>query len=319
MYSAEKYEILYTQKEPKWQDVARRDVSMQRTQVWRCGDMLEIRSFPIWSTKTQKAAAEQAMREKRDRSIINARMREKQKRDRFRRILEANFSEKDLMITLTYDYGQVDYAAVDKAEMERELAKLPQDETEARKDVQAYVRRLRRWMQRNGRDPAQLKYIYVTETGKEQRDGERLPWSVRFHHHVILSGVPREAAEELWTAGFANSRRLQPNEAGLAQLAAYLTKQKRFSHSWARSKNLITPQPEVSDRAISRRRVARIAADVARDGRAILQQIYPGYAAAEEPQVRFSDFTTGVYIYARMRRLNAWNKGGTSRCRSKTR
>ena len=317
MYSSDKYEILYYEKEPKWQDVARRDVSMQRTQVWRCGDMLEIRSFPIWSTKTQKAAAEQALREKKDRALINARMREKQKRDRFRRILEANFTEQDMMITLTYNYGQIDYASVDKAEMERELAQLPQDETEARKDVQAYVRRLRRWMQRNGRDPAQLKYMYVTETGKEQRDGEQLPWSVRFHHHVILSGVPREAAEELWTYGFANSRRLQPNEAGLAQLAAYLTKQRRFSHSWARSKNLITPQPDVSDRAISRRRVARIAADVARDGRTILQRIYPGYVAAEMPQVRFSEFTSGCYIYARMRKIDAWSKGGDGRCKSR--
>lgn len=313
MYSSDKYEILYTSKNPAWQDAARRDVSMQRTQVWRCGDMLEIRSFPIWSTRVQRDAAEQALRERKDRVLINQRQREKQKRDHFRRLLEANFTERDMMVTLTYNYGPVDYGAVDKDDLIREQALLPQDAGEARKHVQAYVRRLRRWMKRNGEDPAQLKYMYVTEEGKEQRDGEQLPWTQKYHHHMVLSGVSRETAEELWPFGFANSRRLQPNEAGLAQLASYLTKQKRFSHSWARSKNLITPQPEISDRAISRRRVSAIAADVTRNGREIFQKIYPEYTMAETPQVRYSDFCSGAYIYARMRR----KQRGRNECKKK--
>ena len=61
-------------------------------------------------------------------------------------------------------------------------------------------------------------------------------------------------------------------------------------------------RPRVSDRKVSRRRLALLAEDIMRDGRAILEKLYPGYRVAEPPIVRFSDFVAGAYIYARMRR-----------------
>ena len=48
--------------------------------------------------------------------------------------------------------------------------------------------------------------------------------------------------------------------------------------------------------------MARIAADVQRDGVVILEALYPGYKVVELPDVKYSDFGPGCYIYARMRK-----------------
>ena len=76
---------------------------------------------------------------------------------------------------------------------------------------------------------------------------------------------------------------------------------------WARSKNLKEPEVRVSDRKVSRRRAAAIAADVQANAREILEKIYPGYRL-EQAEVKYSDFVAGAYIYARLRRLESGNK-----------
>ena len=58
----------------------------------------------------------------------------------------------------------------------------------------------------------------------------------------------------------------------------------------------------MSDRKISRRRAAMIARDVQYRGREILEQIYPGYRL-ESCEVKFSNFVSGAYIYARLRKI----------------
>lgn len=306
MDSAEKYEILFTEKQPSSERLMR-DVAAQRTKVWKCGDMLEVQTFPVWNTRTQKAAANAALHGMKDRRQINEKLRARIRREHFRRIVETNFFAGDLMLTQTYDYGVIDYSAVDKRDLQRDRERFPQDMAAARRDMQNYIRRIRYWMKKHGKDPNTLKYIYVTEEGREQRDGEQLPWTQKYHHHVLMSGIERDAAEQLWADyhGFSNSKRLQPNEAGLAQLSAYMTKQKCtvHSHCYAMSKNIVIPQPEVSDRKISRRRVEKIAADVRHSGKEIFEKLYPGYCMAETPTVRFSEYVSGCYIYARLRRI----------------
>jgi hypothetical protein len=39
-----------------------------------------------------------------------------------------------------------------------------------------------------------------------------------------------------------------------------------------------------------------------RDGKDILEKLYPEYRLEEVPVVKYSDFVAGAYIYARMRR-----------------
>ena len=56
-----------------------------------------------------------------------------------------------------------------------------------------------------------LKYIVVTERGKK---------GGRIHHHITVNGgIDRDELESLWGLGYANSRRLQFTENGLAGLA----------------------------------------------------------------------------------------------------
>lgn len=40
----------------------------------------------------------------------------------------------------------------------------------------------------------------------------------RIHHHIIISGMDRDKAEELWGNGMANTRRMQANELGFEEL-----------------------------------------------------------------------------------------------------
>lgn len=62
------------------------------------------------------------------------------------------------------------------------------------------------------------------------------------------------------------------------------------------------PQSVVSDRKLSRRRVAKVAEDVMQNGRAIFEQLYPEYECTDEPTVYISDYCAGAYIYCRMKR-----------------
>ena len=68
------------------------------------------------------------------------------------------------------------------------------------------------------------------------------------------------------------------------------------------SRNLKIVQPRVSDRKVSRRRLARLASNLLADAREITEKLYPGYMLAEPPKVRFSDYVAGAYVYLRMRR-----------------
>ena len=112
------------------------------------------------------------------------------------RLLNANFTENDLEVHLTY---RDEY--------------LPTTREEADRRLRNYLRRLKR---RYNKLDIELKYVYVTEGG----DGKR------FHHHVTLSGgLTRDELEALWGFGYANSRRLIFNENGVEGLAKYITKQ----------------------------------------------------------------------------------------------
>ena len=88
---------------------------------------------------------------------------------------------------------------------------------------------------------------------------------------------------------------------GAARLARYLNKQKQSGRWWSHSRNLKQPPKTVSERKVSRRRLSMIAADVYHDGRGILEALYPGYRLME-CIVHYSDYVSGAYIYARMRR-----------------
>lgn len=215
-YSSSKYEFLFDRSEEITESAFERlkhsNVFRYRARTIKAGDILEVEIFPIWNTqnevrKAKKAATKEAQQNLNDRNAKKKLIRK----------INANFTGEDLCITLTYKAGFVP------------------DEEQARRDIRNYLRRVRQWRRKNGLP--ELKYVYVIEYGGG--DGRRK----RVHHHVIMSGMDRDVAEALWQGrGWANTRRLQPDDYGLEALARYMTKEPNGGKRWAASKNLVDPK-----------------------------------------------------------------------------
>ena len=295
-----KYEILYDLPEGEYSETA---VGGIRTRTILAGDSLEVESFPL--LRIEPAA--RAERKKRSTRPAQAMLNLNNARKRVCRLAEANFTAGDYVLHPTFDYGFVDRACgdVDEAVQGWEESGFPMNEKAARRMIKNYIDRIRRLIRRKGGNPKEFKYIYVIESSKEPREGEQYSLPARYHYHMIISSmgglITVEELNALWQYGYTKTEPLDFRFNGLEGLCKYITKQRAFTRRWAHSQNLKEPDVRVSDRKISRRRAAAIAADVRANGREILEKIYPGYAL-EDVQVKYSDFVAGAYIYARMRR-----------------
>lgn len=277
------YEILATAKPDEQTDLRHGGVLAYRTRTVEAGPMLYISAHPVAlyrPTDEARARLRGVTRE------AQQRVNRKRSMLKLEQYLHANFSERDLFITLTYGEGEGPVGA-----------------DEVRADIRRYMARLRRAARKAGRE---LKYIYVIELS-ERSDTDpnaRQNW----HIHLVLSGVGRETAEDLWPHGYANSRRLQDSKERFTGIAKYMLKRRASWRAWEKSRNLAPPVERVTDRRLSRRRVALIARDVRVAGREIFERLYPGWELLEDADVRVSDFVPGAYIYARMRRRERRNR-----------
>lgn len=281
-----------------------RGIDGVRTVTWRAGRQLEVAVYPI-----ARGSGELQREAKRRRSSpamaqLNARNTERH----IMRLIEANFQAgESVVVTGTYAYpAQGDYAMMDVGAMaaEYEARRLPWEMERVRMDMRNWIARLRRRVAKVGGDPARdFRWLVRIEEGKEP-PVPGIP--AKFHFHAVVEGpgLDDQTVKMLWEEkhGYAHADPLSLDDDGAARLARYFTKQKSGGRWWSHSRNLVIVQPRVSDRRVSRRRLARLAADVMRDGKEILEKLYPGYRLAETPVVRFSDFVAGAYIYARMRR-----------------
>ena len=308
---ASKYEILYDL--PAGQ-IDQKAVGSIRTKTIRAGDSLEIEAFPM------VAIPDGAKREKRRRQTgkAQAALNLKNTRKRVRRLLEANFSEQDIALHLTFDYGVIDRAQsnLEDVRSELEAAGYPMDDEDARRILRNFIKRVRRLIAKRGGKGSDLKYLYVIETTREPELDDTNALPARYHYHMVLSGQPGDLTikdmQGLWQYGYTKAEPLDMRFNGLAGLAAYITKQRRCVKRWAHSQNLREPTERISHRKISRGKAAKIARDVQGSGREILEKLYPGYGL-EECEVRYSDFVAGAYIYARLRKRKDKKAGGGKR------
>ena len=294
-----KYEILFDLQEGEQDEKA---IGGIRTRTIRAGDSLEVESFPITNIGTE--ARREAQRRKSSKAQERLNLRNAQKR--IRRLAEANFKPGDIVLHPTYNYGFIDraFGNMESIRREMEIVGIPMDDDAARRQIKNFLARVRRYIKRMGGDAKELKYIYVIETTKEPRDDDYNALPARYHYHLIISSLgilTAEALQSMWTHGYVKAEPLDFRFNGIAGLCKYITKQRKFTRRWAHSKNLKEPEEKISNRRISRRKAAQIAADVQGNAREILEKIYPGYTL-EEAEVRYSDFVAGAYIYARMRR-----------------
>lgn len=296
---AARYEILYDL--PKGEYSAR-EVGGTSTRTIRAGDSLEVECFPIIHVN------QDAKREARRRASTKAQenLNLKNTRKQIRRLMETNFTAEDFVLHPTFNYGFVDRAFTNMDDELRawEESGFPMHDDDARRIMKNYIARIRRLIRRKGGNPADFKYIYVIETTREPRDSDFRALPARYHYHMVISSLGILNADDLaslWPYGYTKAEPLDFRFNGLEGLSKYITKQRRFTRRWARSKNLKEPEIKVSSRKVSRRRAAQIAADVQANAREIFEKIYPGYTL-EEAEVKYSDFVAGAYIYARMRR-----------------
>lgn len=279
-YSAREYEVLFD-KDTATGDL-RQGVSLYRTSTVTAGQTREIDIYPIWDNqKTASAAKRERMKHREAQRRVDRRNAQR----RLRRMINANFGAGDILITNTYAPGQE-----------------PQDEREAQRNMQNYIRRIKTLRARKGL-PA-VKYVYVTEVTHSEARG------TRYHHHMIISGgIDRETLESMWRGGHSNSRTARPDRDWLGGFAHYMTKtketQEKATHrGWNCSKNLTRPQATHADHKVSIRKAQRIARQMEDESRRILEIQNPGYVLTEII-VRHSQYAPGVYIYARMINKNA--------------
>lgn len=237
--------------------------TIYREKKYFCGEYLDAYIYPIFKEPGQRSKKANPTSE------TQAKLNKRHAEEKVTRLLHANFTPDDLELGLDY-------------------AENPESDEQAKRDVQNFLRRLRRLRRSLGLP--ELKYIAVTE--KSSRG--------RYHHHVTVNGgIDRDVLENLWGYGRANSKRLQFDENGVAGLGRYIVKSPIFAKRWNASKNLIDPQPRTNDSRISIRRAKELAADTT--DRAPFEKLYPDYLLAEAGAFH-NDVNGGVYLFARLYR-----------------
>lgn len=140
------------------------------------------------------------------------------------RLINANFGEGDLFVTLTHA-EEIGATAADK-------------------ELTNFLRRLKRYRKKENLPP--LKYIGVTESGAR-----------REHHHLIVNAISRDAIDSLWGKGRAMTSRIEPG-GDYTGLAIYITKDqhKPGKRRWRQSKNL--KKPEVTVKKLKSNKVKKL-------------------------------------------------------------
>lgn len=198
----------------------------------------------------------------------------------FVQLLNSNFGERDLHVTVTY-----------APEF------LPGGIEEAQGEVRKYIRRLEYRRRKEGLGA--MKYIVVTEcVSKEGRP-------VRIHHHIVMDGgLSREVVEGLWSRnkrklGYVNADRLQPDErSGLEALGRYLTKggeRAKNQRRWNSSHNLVKPFFVKNDSRYSRRKVERDAKEEMNHPE-YWEERYPGYGLVDVRSEYNDDRGWSIYL-----------------------
>lgn len=290
----EDYEALYDLPEGEYDG---HGIAGIRTVTIRAGRSLEVMCHPIirrWPEEAKRAL--KTRKTGKGMEAINARNLTLN----LMRLAELNFHHlKAMVLTGTYEYpdaGDPGLMNIDEAWDYWRERKLPEAVEDVRRDVRNFLNRVKRRMQ----DPKALKWILrIEESDKMAAFG--LPTVYHIHMLIEAGELTQDDVSAQWPHGFTRCDRFDLNHDGAARIAKYITKNKRGGRWVSHSRNLKKPTPRVSDRKLSRRRAAKIAADVQAFGREIFEKLYPGYRVAEEIRVTWSDFMPGAYIYCRMR------------------
>lgn len=225
----------------------------QREQTVKSGDWQRVTWFPV-----RKSAKGRRRCKAKPTSEIQARLNEQYRQYHFEDLVHCNFTERDIFLTLTYRDDE-----------------MPSSADAAKRALQNFFRRIAARCKKRGL-PAP-KYLYVTERGEK---------SGRIHHHVFLScDLSRDEIERIWGKGYANSRRLEFCETGVAGLVKYTLKsgvhhadeesEKVGYRTYSGSKNLTKPKKRQNDYRIRTKDAAHM--DAYPDDYDYLHKLYPDW------------------------------------------
>lgn len=264
----------------------------------KAGDQFEIEIYPQFQSMDE--VPEDGRRVVKDNSKAQKNLNDKNARKYVERLINENFTDRDIWMTLTYDDAHLP----------------PEGDIDAAiKNVQKYIRRVN--YQRKKRGLPNAKYVYVTEYNPTEE--------IRWHHHIVMDGaLDMDTVEACWKQSSRNEvRRLSKDENGLSGMANYIVKEKKRIKSekrWNSSQGLRDPKIRV----IHSKRPAVGAAykpigkyvDRMIKDRNTIQEILAGwypdfhFTAAG---VYYNDFNLMFYINARMRRKRD-NDAGAGDC-----
>ena len=222
----------------KW--IVSNRVKMIRSKKYLTREYLEIEAFNLASNIRPFSRA----KKQKESTPAQKNLNDKKARKYFRRLCNLNFGKGDIAVTLNCNEDN-----------------LPADRNEMLRWTRNYFECLKRaWRKKYG-DLEPFKYVYVLSNHKGDGSGSE----ARPHVHIIMSGgLDRDLIEAKWKKGFANTKRLQFGEDGIAGLTEYMARQAREvpgARSWGASKNLLKPEPVVSDRALTKTQLDRIVND----------------------------------------------------------
>lgn len=251
----------------------------------QAGDQLEVQLYELWPTGSSNKGKKARLTRKQQEELNF-----KYTQQRLIRLVNANFTSNDCILTLTYS-GYVP------------------GEEEAYKNIRNYILAVKRKFK-----DVDLKYIYCTESSEK-----------RVHHHVILNISDRDTLEDLWCSaserakkrknpaynvkkyGRTQARRLQPDDYGLTGIAKYISKESKVNKKkYCCSKNLTKPVEKRSktlkSRKLTRRFINRLAQDEVYAKTEILK-LFPN-CQFNDIAVKRTPYTSGFYIYIRLKIIN---------------
>lgn len=251
------------------------------------GDQFEIEIYPQF--RSMDEVPPEGRRAVKDNSKAQKNLNDKNARKYVERLINENFTDRDIWMTLTYDDDHLP----------------PDGDIDAAiKNVQKYIRRVN--YQRKKRGLPNAKYVYVTEYNPDAE--------IRFHHHIVMDGaLDMDTVEACWKQSSRNEvRRLNKDENGLSGMANYIVKEKKRIKSekrWNSSQGLRDPKIRVvhSKRPTEGAAYKQIGTYVDRmvKDRDAIPEILAGWYPEFQftgAGVYYNDFNAMFYINARMRR-----------------
>ncbi len=247
------------------------------------GDQFEIEIYPLFRSIDEVPAEGRCI--KKDNSKAQRNLNDKNARKYVERLINENFGDSDIWMTLTYDD-----------------AHLPPDGDidAAIKNMQNYIRRVN--YQRKKRKLPNAKYVYVTEYNPDKE--------IRWHHHIVMDGLlDLDTVEKCWKQGSRNEvRRLRKDENGLSGMANYIVKENKRIKSekrWNSSQGLKAPhirvvhskQPEKGKGGY--KKIEKYVDEMIKNQNVISEQMkkwYPDYDFTNA-SVYYNDFNYMFYIH----------------------